>query len=77
MFGFAAEDGAGLTSASLMTARVAIIGILLVHCGLRNTTLEGAAGRIPMWLRTLLLASMLVLIAQTPSDDRAFLYFQF
>lgn len=53
------------------------VGILLLHGLMRNTTLEAVADRTPWWLRSMVLAGMLVAIVTMSGDDRAFIYFQF
>ncbi len=55
-----------------------VIGVLLTfHWLLRNITLEQAAEHIPSTARGMILGLMLVLIAVSPGEDRAFIYFQF
>ena len=56
---------------------VGVGGILLTHYLMRNTTVEDAAAKVPWWLLSVVLAGMLVLVALTPAEDRAFIYFQF
>lgn len=57
---------------------ILVTGALLTfHWLLRNTTLEQAAEHMPPTVRGLILGLMLILIAVSPGEDRAFIYFQF
>ncbi|MDG2304065.1 MAG: MBOAT family O-acyltransferase [Candidatus Binatia bacterium] len=58
----------GLAATALM-----LIGNQLM----RERTFAGTAGLLPWWGRSVVLAAMLVAIALSPGNDRAFLYFQF
>lgn len=60
----------------LMVAGFTVL-MLTLHGLLRNTSLEAMANRTPWWLRSLVLAAMLVAIVTMSGDDRAFIYFQF
>ena len=51
--------------------------LMTFHWQLRNTSLEQAAEHIPAIARGIILGLMLVLIAVSPGEDRAFIYFQF
>ncbi len=64
-------------SAALFEILTTTAAVLILHGLLRDTSLEEAAGRIPWWLRSVLLAVMLISICTMPSEDRAFIYFQF
>jgi hypothetical protein len=39
--------------------------------------LYGSLERLPWWMRSVLLATMLFAIITMPGEDRAFIYFQF
>jgi D-alanyl-lipoteichoic acid acyltransferase DltB (MBOAT superfamily) len=54
-----------------------MVPLLAAHWGLRETSLEAAAARVPWWLHSLALALMWIAIAMTPGSDRAFIYFRF
>jgi D-alanyl-lipoteichoic acid acyltransferase DltB (MBOAT superfamily) len=57
---------------------VTVIVLMLVeHWILRDASLEGAFARLPSVLRPVLLGVLLVAIALSPGDTRAFIYFQF
>ena len=51
--------------------------LLTLHAVLRNTTLEEVAAKIPDAAKTLIITVMVVAIAMSPGEDRAFIYFQF
>lgn len=66
----------------LQTADMAMVlavtgSILTFHWLLRNHTTEYAAGLLPWWARSLVLAALGIMIMITSGDDRAFIYFQF
>lgn len=67
----------GLLTRDLGFTAVGVGGILLTHYLMRNTTVEDVAAKVPWWVLSVVLAGMLVLVALTPAEDRAFIYFQF
>ncbi|HZT57750.1 MAG TPA: MBOAT family O-acyltransferase [Pyrinomonadaceae bacterium] len=63
-----------------MVAALAVVALMLVaHWRMRDTDLAEVAGRIPVWLRPLILTFLVVSIFFTllSGDSRAFIYFQF
>jgi hypothetical protein len=44
---------------------------------MRSRSLEEIAGRMPWWLKSVVLAGMLTAIVILSGEDRAFIYFQF
>ena len=56
---------------------VVTAGLLTTHWFLRDSTLEDLWGKVPWWMRSGLLASLLIAIALAGGDSRAFIYFQF
>ena len=55
-----------------------LMGLMLtIHWCLRERTLEAVADKFPWWVRSALLATMLLAIATMTGEDRAFIYFQF
>jgi hypothetical protein len=60
-----------------VSVAVITVGLLGAHWILRNSTLEDLWGRMPWWMRSGVLASLLVGIALAGGDSRAFIYFQF
>jgi len=59
--------------------RVLIISasLLMVHWKLRDTGLETLMGNLPWWIRGTAMAILLISLALAPTDERAFIYFQF
>lgn len=53
--------------------------MLCSHFALRNSDLDSVARRMPWWIRSVVLAGILVLLAfyLTRGEERAFIYFQF
>ena len=51
--------------------------LLVIHWLLRDTDIRQWLDRLPWPVKSLLMASMLLLIILTPGDNRAFIYFQF
>jgi len=75
MFG---QSGANLVNAMEMFTVLGInAGLLAAHWNMRDTSLEAVVGRLPWWLRALGLSLMLLALAFTPGEHRAFIYFQF
>jgi alginate O-acetyltransferase complex protein AlgI len=79
MFGFTHRESAFLVGRKLDIARVVfVIAILLgLHWIMRDTTLEQVVSKCPWWLRSLIIAGMLIGIVTLSGEDRAFIYFQF
>ncbi len=71
------DGGDVLTHAQMIIAFYTMAAIFAAHWLMRDTTLEQAAAKIPWWLRSILLALMIVAIVMSPGEDRAFIYFQF
>ena len=70
-------DHLSLGVESVLTVLVVIGGLLVGQWALRDSTLEEAWSRLPGWTRPVLLASVLLVLAFVPGDNRAFIYFQF
>ncbi|MCA9246817.1 MAG: MBOAT family protein [Planctomycetales bacterium] len=78
MLGAPAASAQHCFTSMQMLAGFAGIGVMLaIHWLMRNTTLEHATARLPWWIRSLVLAGMIVAIFLMPGEDRAFIYFQF
>ena len=71
------EGGDVLSHAQIIIACYTMVAVFAVHWLMRETTLEQAAAKCPWWLRSILLALMIVAIMMSPGEDRAFIYFQF
>jgi molybdopterin biosynthesis enzyme MoaB len=70
--------GVSLLSASQLVVVAVVTGSLLAfHWLMRNSSLEHAWQRSPIWFRAATIAVLLFLIVLSPGDDRAFIYFQF
>jgi hypothetical protein len=44
---------------------------------IRDTSLAEAVRKAPWWVRALIMAGMIFIIAVKPTDTRTFIYFQF
>lgn len=51
--------------------------LLWVHWKLRESSLEAFMGKLPWWIRGIAISFILISLALAPSDERAFIYFQF
>jgi len=61
-------------------ARTVLLVTVLLLIGqwlLRDASLEQLLGRFPWWIRSVILAGVLLALALAPGDNRAFIYFQF
>lgn len=56
---------------------VVMATLLTLHTLLRNSSLEEAAKKIPVAVKSSIIALMVVAVAMSPGEDRAFIYFQF
>ena len=78
MVGARGFSATGLLSHSQMLVVLGMTaGMLGGQWWYRDDPLEEAVARVPWWLRSLMLAAMLVVITLICVDDRAFIYFQF
>jgi alginate O-acetyltransferase complex protein AlgI len=53
------------------------VWLLATHWLMRDSTEDRIWSRFPWWLRSVLLAAMLIALALNPGEDRVFIYFQF
>lgn len=60
----------------IITAVVSFV-ILVLHYCMRDRSLEEIAGRMSWWLKSLVLAGMMIAVTILSGEDRAFIYFQF
>jgi len=51
--------------------------ILISHWFMRERSLEAIMGKMPWWLRGVVMAILLIIIVTCSGEDRAFIYFQF
>jgi alginate O-acetyltransferase complex protein AlgI len=78
MLGYAASSAQSPYVGMQVERTLALTATLfLLHWLLRDTVLESVVRRCPWWLRSVVLAAMLVAMATKPGEDRAFIYFQF
>jgi D-alanyl-lipoteichoic acid acyltransferase DltB (MBOAT superfamily) len=71
------KGGQLLSGVEIRQALVVMIPLLFVHRRLRGTSFRAAMGAWPWPLRSLCLVLLLVALALSPGEDRAFIYFQF
>ncbi|HHO48561.1 MAG TPA: MBOAT family protein [Desulfobacteraceae bacterium] len=71
------QDG-GILPASAVW-RISVITVLLLggHWYLRDLDFKATLARMPWWLRSAVVAVLLLSLTLVPGDDRAFIYFQF
>jgi alginate O-acetyltransferase complex protein AlgI len=66
-----------LESADVAAVVIVVVAMLVTHGVGRFRRLEDVVARMPVGVRALALALLVFLIAISPEDDRAFIYFQF
>ncbi len=66
-----------LDQEEVITVLVISAALLFAHWKLRDKGLELFMEKIPMWVRAIVLAFFLISLALVPTDERAFIYFQF
>lgn len=66
-----------VSPADVLVVISVMLTLLVLHWHLRATSLEEAVARVPVVVRGVALGLMLTLIALSPGEDRAFIYFQF
>jgi alginate O-acetyltransferase complex protein AlgI len=71
------EGGLVLTPTDYFVVSATMSTMLVLHFVLRDVDLYGSLERLPWWMRSVLLATMLFAIITMPGEDRAFIYFQF
>lgn len=78
MFGRAQSPGHfSLDEADVILALVPLEFVIIFHWLLRDMTLEVAAARVPTWVISLCVASMLIAIVLSGKDGAEYIYFQF
>jgi len=78
MCGLSPETTGGLLSRRDQAIALGMtVVIVAIHWTLRNSSVEAVAGRIPWWLRSVILSLLLLAIITMSGEDRAFIYFQF
>lgn len=71
------RDGTLLAASAVW--RILLVSVLLLagHWFLRDLDFRSALASLPWWLRSAVLAGLLLSLTLAPGDDRAFIYFQF
>src|SRR5213082_586551 len=77
MFGQHAHGDAILSTREMLQVALVTIGMISVHCSLRDSNIEIAVARLPRWLVTAAWALMACAIILTQGASNAFIYFQF
>jgi alginate O-acetyltransferase complex protein AlgI len=81
MFGFGVAAKSfyelGVDTGEIRSVLLVMSALLALHWQLRNSSLEQATDKIPLWARSVVLAGLLWLIVVVQGDNRAFIYFQF
>src|SRR6059058_3184593 len=77
MFGQHAHGDAILSTREMLQVALVTIGMISVHCSLRDSNIEIAVARLPRWVVTAAWALMACAIILTQGASNAFIYFQF
>lgn len=71
------RDGSLLADAAVLRIILVTVLLLAAHWFLRDLDFRATLASLPWWLRSAVLAGLLLSLALAPGDDRAFIYFQF
>src|SRR5438094_17573 len=77
MFGQHPHGDAILSTREMLQVALVTIGMISVHCSLRDSNIETAVTRLPRWIVTAAWALMACAIILTQGASNAFIYFQF
>src|SRR5881296_1045841 len=77
MFGQHTHGDAILSTREMLQVTLVTIGMISVHCSLRDSNIETAVTRLPRWIVTAAWALMACAIILTQGTSNAFIYFQF
>src|SRR5438552_4655084 len=77
MFGQHAHGDAILSARDMVQVALVTVGMVSVHCSLRDSNIETAVARLPRWAVTAAWALMACAIILTQGASNAFIYFQF
>src|SRR5437667_125436 len=77
MFGQHAHGDAILSTREMLQVAFVTVGMISVHCSLRDSNIETAVARLPRWAVTAAWALMACAIILTQGATNAFIYFQF
>src|SRR6266850_991694 len=76
-FGQHAHGDAILSTREMLQVALVTMGMISVHCSLRDSNIETAVARLPRWVVTAAWALMACAIILTQGSSNAFIYFQF
>ena len=77
MFGGHPDGDALLSTRELLQVGLVTVFMIAVHWSLRETTIEAAVNRMPVWVLTGIWTFMAAAILLTQGNSNAFIYFQF
>lgn len=77
MFGASSAPERVLYLNEILPAAVVVVGMVLTHWRMRDTTMEEVVAKTPAWIIGTVLAFMLFMLVITQGSDSAFIYFQF
>ena len=77
MFGGHPHGDALLSTRELLQIGIVTFFMMVVHWSLRDTTIEAAVNRMPVWVLTGIWTFMAAAILLTQGNSNAFIYFQF
>ena len=77
MFGGHPHGDALLSTRELLQIGIVTLFMMVVHWSLRDTTIEAAVNRMPVWVLTGIWTFMAAAILLTQGNSNAFIYFQF
>lgn len=71
------QDNLVLAGGEIGWVLIVLILMLTIHWMLKDSSLEEAFSRVPVWVQPVLLVVLMLAIVLMPGDNRAFIYFQF
>jgi alginate O-acetyltransferase complex protein AlgI len=77
MFGGHPQGDALLTTREILQIGIVTFCMFAVHWSLRDTSIEAAVSRLPVWAVTAIWTFMAGAILLTQGNSNAFIYFQF
>ncbi len=78
LFGSVSEDAGRVLKPEAAVISVGVtVALLSIHWLMREATITQLANHVPWWVRSLVLAALLIGIVGLSGEDRAFIYFQF
>ncbi len=78
LFGSVSEDAERVLRPEAAVISIGVtVALLSIHWLMREATITQVANRVPWWVRSLVVAALLIGIIGLSGEDRAFIYFQF